>query len=323
MARKRNQEPPRLMEKEFTLAEIQRGIAKLRRRIEEVQALDPNQITHDDERVNIAQRNIRDTVREIFGENSQAALDFAYPEIYASTGRRPGYGEVIDYQGNFARGITQMVTSLNGLIARLEEKALDIPVEPSSPPTSTNTVIAHEDRPSDPTKVFVVHGRNEAARNAMFQFLRSLGLKPIEWPQAVLATGKVAPYIGEVLDVAFSTAQAVVVLMTPDDMAYLRPSLQGEREPPFETEPTPQARPNVLFEAGMAMGRHPDRTILVELSDLRPFSDVGGRHVVRINNTSSRRHDLADRLAVAHCPVDLSGRDWHTAGDFDAALEGL
>ena len=70
--------------------------------------------------------------------------------------------------------------------------------------------------------VFVVHGRNEPARLAMFSFLRSIGLQPIEWSQAVAATGEASPYIGTVLDSAFDAAQAVVVLMTPDEIAYLR-----------------------------------------------------------------------------------------------------
>ena len=39
-------------------------------------------------------------------------------------------------------------------------------------------------------RVFVVHGRNAEARNAMFTFLRSIGLKPIEWDQAIALTGK-------------------------------------------------------------------------------------------------------------------------------------
>lgn len=180
-----------------------------------------------------------------------------------------------------------------------------------------------ETKPRDTAKVFVVHGRNSEARDAIFQFLRSIGLKPIEWSQAIRATGKVAPYIGEVLDAAFSTAQAVVVLMTPDDFAFLREELRGKKEPLHETQLTPQARPNVLFEAGMAMGRHPDRTVLIELGELRPFSDVAGRHTVRINNSTEKRQDLADRLEIAGCQVDLSGRDWHSAGDFDEIEKGF
>jgi hypothetical protein len=37
----------------------------------------------------------------------------------------------------------------------------------------------------DTRKVFVVHGRNTNARNAMFEFLRSIDLAPIEWSEAV------------------------------------------------------------------------------------------------------------------------------------------
>ncbi|MCZ7537472.1 MAG: nucleotide-binding protein [Acidimicrobiia bacterium] len=31
----------------------------------------------------------------------------------------------------------------------------------------------------------------------MFDFLRAIGLQPIEWTQAVALTGKGSPYIGE------------------------------------------------------------------------------------------------------------------------------
>jgi predicted nucleotide-binding protein len=165
------------------------------------------------------------------------------------------------------------------------------------------------------SRVFVVHGRNAGARDAMFEFLRAIGLRPIEWAQAVQATGKGSPYIGEILDAAFEQAQAVVVLMTPDEIAYLRTEYgHGANDP--ETQPAAQARPNVLFEAGMAMGRDSDRAILVELGDVRPFSDVAGRHAVRLDDSPGRRKELAQRLATAGCAVDLSGEDWLRAGDF-------
>lgn len=165
--------------------------------------------------------------------------------------------------------------------------------------------------------VFVVHGRNIDARNSLFRFLRSIGLRPIEWSQAIQLTGKASPFIGEILDVAFSQAQAVVVLMTPDDVAQLQEQFRSPHDPPYEANLTGQARPNVLFEAGMAMGRNPDRTVIVELGTLRPFSDIAGRHTVKLSNDSTTRQELAQRLETAGCEVDLSGRDWHTEGDFN------
>jgi hypothetical protein len=151
----------------------------------------------------------------------------------------------------------------------------------------------------------------------MFAFLRSIGLRPIEWSEAVQMTGEGSPYLGQVLDTALNAAQAIVVFLTPDDIAYLRPEY-ASGDDDRETDPQAQARPNVLFEAGMAMGRDPKRTVLVELGQLRPFSDVVGRHVVRINNSPAKRKELAQRLESAGCSVDLTGDDWFTAGDFSA-----
>jgi predicted nucleotide-binding protein len=165
--------------------------------------------------------------------------------------------------------------------------------------------------------VFVVHGRNHEIRNAMFQFLRSIDLMPVEWEHAIRETGKASPYISEVLEAGFSMAQAAVILLTPDDEARLRESYWSTSEPQYETELTPQARPNVLFEAGIAMGMFPERTVLVEFGELRPFSDISGRHVIRMNNSTQKRQDLADRLETAGCLVSLKGRDWHTSGNFD------
>ena len=174
--------------------------------------------------------------------------------------------------------------------------------------------------PANTRDVFVVHGRNEDARNALFDFLRSINLRPLEWSEAVKATGKAMPYIGQVLDAAFSRAHAVVVLFTPDDEASLKEQFRVDSDPPHETELTGQARPNVLFEAGMAMGRNQEGTILVELGRLRPFSDMAGLHVIRLDDTSQRRQTLAQRLQTAGCPVNLDGTDWHTVGDFEGPV---
>lgn len=172
----------------------------------------------------------------------------------------------------------------------------------------------------DPRAVFVVHGRNRDLRDSMFAFLRSIDLKPLEWNHAVEITKSGSPYIGEILDAAFGRAQAVVVLMTPDEVAYLQQSYaDGPNDP--DTQPAPQARPNVLFEAGMALGRHPDRTVLVEIGTIRPFSDVAGRHALRFADDVASRQTLAGRLRTAGCPVDVNGTDWQTTGDFTAPPE--
>lgn len=165
--------------------------------------------------------------------------------------------------------------------------------------------------------VFVIHGRNGEARESMFVFLQSIGLSPLEWEEIVAKTGEGSPYIGTVLEKGFSISQAAIVLMTPDDEAQLRESFRRDTEPDWENQLTPQPRQNVLFEAGMAMGKFPDRTIIVELGKLRPFSDVLGRHVIRIDDSSQKRQEIANRLETAGCTINLKGIRWHTAGKFN------
>jgi predicted nucleotide-binding protein len=166
------------------------------------------------------------------------------------------------------------------------------------------------------TNVFVVHGRDDRARREIFAFLRALGLTPIEWSKAVAATEKAAPFIGEVLEAGFSIAQAVIILLTGDDEAMLKAAYLTDDDPEYEKRLTPQPRPNVLFEAGMAFALHPEHTILVELGRIRPFSDVAGRLTVKLNDTASARNELAQRLEGAGCVVNRMGKDWLIEGQF-------
>jgi predicted nucleotide-binding protein len=157
--------------------------------------------------------------------------------------------------------------------------------------------------------VFVVHGRNESARNAVVAVLRAAGLKPLEFEQARRLTGQAAPYIGTILDAAFANAQAVVVLFTDDERVKLRNELAGPTDPKnLEFQP----RPNVIFEAGMALGLHPHRTVIVEIGRMRSISDLAGRHIVRWDGSVESRKRLLQRLQDAGCSVDLTGEDWMT-----------
>ena len=166
------------------------------------------------------------------------------------------------------------------------------------------------------TSVFVVHGRNEQLRKALFAFLRSVGLNPIEWRHAIKLTGKPSPFVAEILDAAFREAVAVVVLLTPDDDARLRAAFVRSSDPDYEKRLAGQARPNVLFEAGLAFGRNPDQTVLVQVGDVKPFSDIAGRHLVRLTNSTETRQEFVTKLANAGCNVQTDGTDWHTEGDF-------
>ena len=151
--------------------------------------------------------------------------------------------------------------------------------------------------------VAVAHGRDDAARRAVFQFLRALGLQPLEWEALVARTASAAPYSGEAVQRGFAAAQAVVVLLTPDDVVQLHPDLA-------DAPPVLQARPNVLLEAGMALATHSDRTLLVVIGNVELPSNLVGRNVIRLDGGPVGLNAMAGRLEDAMCAVNRHGKDW-------------
>jgi predicted nucleotide-binding protein len=160
-------------------------------------------------------------------------------------------------------------------------------------------------------RVFVIHGRDEEARKAVFDFLRALGLYPLEWEQLVKAMRSAAPSLTEVVVNAPRQAQAVVALLTPDDVVQLHPALRGDADAAAERITSCQARPNVFVELGMALAIEPTRTIILEAGVMRRIADLEGLNYVRIDHTARWCNKVAERLQTAGCPVDRSGADWH------------
>lgn len=178
-------------------------------------------------------------------------------------------------------------------------------------------------QPLDPRRVMVVHGRNESARVAMFNFLRALGLQPIEWEGAIRETGMASPHNLEAVQAAMNVAQAVVVVLTAEDQAGLLPGLAPEPTDP-DIALKGQPRQNVVLEAGLAMGVGRERTILVEIGAIRRASDFEGLNAVRMSNAAAKRTALRSRLEGAGCDIDEPGADWlspDAGGDFEACIE--
>jgi predicted nucleotide-binding protein len=166
--------------------------------------------------------------------------------------------------------------------------------------------------------VVVVHGRDTVLRDSMFQLLRSLGLAPIEWSEAVRRTGRGAPYTGEVVDVLFQDAQAIVVILSPDERVEIRSDLKGDDSAENNGW---QPRPNVFIEAGMAIAKDEPHTILIQIGAIRQASDLFGRNVIRFDGSATQRHELAERLRTAGCAVSTSGSDWLRVGSFGISSE--
>jgi predicted nucleotide-binding protein len=171
----------------------------------------------------------------------------------------------------------------------------DTMVNPSLPPKKPSK------RPTSKTsrpQVFIVHGRNLKARDGLCSFLQCLGLDPLTWEQVVRLTKKPVPSTLEVVDRGFEEARIAVVLFTPDEKAQLRHDYAKSED---DAKAGFQPRQNVIFEAGMAFAKYPERTVLVCLGKLRlhDLSDLAGINYVEFDNSPQKRRDLVGRLKVA------------------------
>jgi predicted nucleotide-binding protein len=176
-------------------------------------------------------------------------------------------------------------------------------------------------KPAKPRKkdnsVFVIGGRDTALTESMFQLLDALGCRPVEFHQAVARVPRTGnPFIGEVLDRAFEQVQALVVVFSPDDEGKLKDQFLKPKGDSGERRLRGQPRPNVIFEAGMAMGRHQEKTIMVQVGEMKSFSDIAGRHMVHLDDSFESRRDFVTRLGKT-CKVDTSGARWAKIGKFE------
>jgi predicted nucleotide-binding protein len=151
------------------------------------------------------------------------------------------------------------------------------------------TATAH---PKPSNKVFVVHGRDDATKNEVALFLRSIGLEPI-----ILHT---RPHGGRNILTKFQEesqgAGFAVILMTPDDEG----ALIGEA-------PQKRARQNVVFEFGFFIGklRTPCVAALVKGRIEKP-SDFDGIGYIDFDAKGEWKRLLAREMQYAEVPFDAS-----------------
>jgi len=195
--------------------------------------------------------------------------------------------------------------------------AASVPASPPPTPAARGRGKMEKTTRKKDNSVFVIGGRDTALTESMFNFLSVLGCKPVEFHQAVARVrGTGNPFIGVVLDKVFDQMQALVVLFSPDDEAKLKDQFLKPHEVTTEGRYRGQARPNVTFEAGMALARHEEKTIMVQVGDIKSFSDIAGRHMVHLDDTFDSRNDFAGRLGKL-CKIDRSGNRWTKVGKFE------
>lgn len=125
MVRKPSGIPPPVPNVFKTEQEIERAIAKIAKRIEELDRLDIEVAFHaKDGSVEIVESNIRNTIRDVFGEGSPEFQEHQFIEIWSGS-LYTGMSRNERLSGEIA-GRKVVLNVLKGLVGRLKEKAEDL-----------------------------------------------------------------------------------------------------------------------------------------------------------------------------------------------------
>ena len=287
MARKRTNTPP--PSANLTVEQMKSALTRLDKRLDDLRAFDPEEITkRNDPRIDALENKIDDFLVKTFGEetaeykrySSATRLDTA--GIYV--GRTVPLNEVI--QG-LEHGKSRAIEILSGIrTGFVEEMELAAPETADYVPDGSKLKI-------DSREVFVVHGRDHGTRDAVARFLEKLELLPIILDEKANE--------GRTIHQKFrdhSTVAYAVVLFTPDDVGG----------PADKSEPLqPRPRQNVIYELGFLSARLGDRNVCVLYSDgVEIPSDLFGVLYVRLDKDGAWKFRLAKEIKAVGVEIDMN-----------------
>lgn len=244
--------------------------------------------------------SIEQALVEAFGQRTQtfnlfkraASLDNGPHQM--RTGNAFGRGPTIDYDALDAQearkhltdGKEQSIALLVEAIRTLEREIMDEEAEQNSKVVGGVSSINSSSR-----KVFLVHGRDEAAKNEVALFLRAIDLEPIILHLRPNGGRHLLTKFREELD----GAAFAVILMTPDDEGGLAGA----------SDRRPRARQNVVFELGFFIGKLGPASVAALLKgDVEKPSDFDGIAYITLDSSYHWKTDLARELHHAKVPFD-------------------
>ena len=202
----------------------------------------------------------------------------------------PHVSDIREYRVNEYQA--DMEDSINSLMEIYER--LELCYEPSDTlqRTSDADEISDTSQPAFGDKVFIVHGRDDGAKETVARFIESLGIEATilhEQPSGGRTIiEKIERYSG---DACFA-----IVLFTPDDVGALRNEAEDEHNP--------RARQNVVFELGYFMGKlGRERVCPLFKGEVENPSDIDGIVYVTMDDAGAWRQQLRQEMEYAGLPV--------------------
>lgn len=149
-------------------------------------------------------------------------------------------------------------------------------------------------KPENVRKVFVVHGHNDALKNAVARVLEKLELQPVILHEQPNKGRTIIEKFLDYADVAFA-----VVLLTPDDLGGLASGDVSKFKP--------RARQNVILELGFFLGKlSRKRVAAIYTSGVELPSDYSGVLFIPHDEAGVWQYQLAKEFKAAGVRIDLN-----------------
>lgn len=141
-----------------------------------------------------------------------------------------------------------------------------------------------------PLEVFIVHGHDDAVKEAVARFLEKAGLRPIILHEQPSRGRTIIEKLEDFANTGFA-----VILLTPDDVGRAKE----------DTQEMARARQNVIFEMGYflaLLGRH---RVCALYQSVEIPSDIAGVIYIAIDHAGAWKAELAKELSAAGYGIDL------------------
>jgi predicted nucleotide-binding protein len=274
------QSPAITMKSARSEQDIERGIARLQERIDALKAFD-FQVLKDGTMPELTALSaaIADTLERCFGKDTSA-----YRRYKPATALRPvqqkSYGNEF-YLRQEARENSERSAALLQDAQRALREDLEDAKHAASQPVMTSAPLSR--------RVFVVHGHDDGAREAVARFLEKIDFEPVILHEQASQNRTVIEKIEAYHDVGFA-----VVLLTPDDEGCVKGG-----------KPEPRARQNVLLELGYFMARLSRKNVCVlKRGEVEIPSDFAGVVWVAMDAGNGWKQTLGQELQAAGHDVD-------------------
>lgn len=219
-----------------------------------------------------------------FGKDSEYVKEFR--TCLLSRIARTEWTQEQEFHKDYMRCLDSAASVLESMIDEIEEYWEE---DEKSPDTFRTEVKS----PKDTNKVFVVHGRDESAKQTVARFLEKLDLEPVILHEQASKGRTIIEKFEDHSDVGFA-----VVLLTPDDVGALKDSPDDLKS---------RARQNVILELGFFLGKlGRQRVCPLVKGDMETPSDYDGVVYTKLDDAGAWKIKLVQELKVADFNVDAN-----------------